>query len=53
MKRCSGHLARYGETRQAGEIVHAGPFTRPVEVGPGDTIKADYGPLGTVSCFFR
>jgi 2-oxo-hept-3-ene-1,7-dioate hydratase len=46
-------LAQYGGSLQAGEVVLAGSFIRPVEVGPGDTIQADYGPLGTVSCYFR
>jgi 2-oxo-hept-3-ene-1,7-dioate hydratase len=45
-------LARYGERLEAGEVVLAGSFIRPVEVGQGDTITADYGPFGTVSCYF-
>lgn len=38
---------------EAGQIVLAGSFIRPIEVGPGDTIVADYGPFGTVSCHFE
>lgn len=45
-------LAGLGRGLKAGEIVLAGSFTRPVEVGSGDTVVADYGPFGTVSCYF-
>ena len=45
-------LAGQGRGLRAGEIVLAGSFIRPIEVGPGDTIVADYGPFGTVSCYF-
>lgn len=38
---------------EAGQIVLAGSFIRPIEVGSGDTIVADYGPFGTVSCYFE
>ena len=41
-----------GAGLEAGQLVLSGSFTRPVEVGPGDTVQADYGPLGTVSCSF-
>ena len=39
-------LAPWGETLQAGEIVLAGSFTRPVAARAGDLFEADYGPLG-------
>ena len=39
-------LAPWGETLQAGEIVLAGSFTRPVVAKAGDLFEADYGPLG-------
>lgn len=45
-------LAERGEGLMAGDIVLAGSFIRPIEVGKGDTIHADYGPWGTVSCHF-
>jgi len=48
----ANRLALYGERIEAGQIVLAGSFIRPVEARHGDTIVADYGPLGTVSCFF-
>ncbi len=39
-------LAPWGECLQAGEVVLAGSFTRPVAARPGDVFDADYGPLG-------
>jgi len=39
-------LAPWGEQLQAGEIVLAGSFTRPVPAKRGDAFDADYGPLG-------
>ncbi len=46
-------LAQLGDRLEAGEVVLAGSFTRPMWVEQGDTILADYGPLGTISCRFR
>jgi 2-oxo-hept-3-ene-1,7-dioate hydratase len=45
-------LARYGQHIEAGQIVLSGSFIRPVECRSGDTILADFGPLGTVGCHF-
>lgn len=45
-------LHAQGRGLEAGQLVLSGSFTRPIEVGPGDVIHADYGPLGTVSCSF-
>ncbi|HTH80010.1 MAG TPA: 2-oxo-hepta-3-ene-1,7-dioic acid hydratase [Ramlibacter sp.] len=39
-------LAPWGECLEAGEIVLAGSFTRPVPAKKGDVFDADYGPLG-------
>ena len=39
-------LAPWGEGLQAGEVVLAGSFTRPVGAKRGDLFDADYGPLG-------
>jgi len=39
-------LAPWGECLQAGEVVLAGSFTRPVAAKAGDRFDADYGPLG-------
>lgn len=44
-RRLHGH----GERLEAGEIVLAGSFTRPVPVTAGDVVQADYGPLGTIT----
>lgn len=38
---------------KAGQIVLAGSFIRPIEARKGDTIHADFGSLGTVSCYFK
>lgn len=45
-------LAQHGDSLGAGELVLAGSFTRPLHVHPGDTLLADYGSMGTVSCRF-
>ena len=37
---------------KAGDVVLAGSFTRPTGAARGDTLHADYGPLGTVSFRF-
>ncbi|MGE0099885.1 MAG: 2-oxo-hept-4-ene-1,7-dioate hydratase [Hydrogenophaga sp.] len=39
-------LAPWGESLQAGQIVLAGSFTRPVAARAGDLFEADYGPMG-------
>jgi 2-oxo-hept-3-ene-1,7-dioate hydratase len=49
----ANRLATYGESIEAGQIVLAGSFIRPVEARHGDTIVADFGPYGTISCFFE
>ena len=45
-------LAHHGQHLEAGEIILAGSFTRPMWVERGDTVHADYGELGVVSCRF-
>ena len=39
-------LHAWGECLEAGEVVLAGSFTRPVAASAGDTFDVDYGPLG-------
>lgn len=39
-------LAPWGESLEAGQVVLAGSFTRPVAAKRGDVFDADYGPLG-------
>lgn len=48
----ANRLAAYGSSIEAGQIVLAGSFIRPIEARHGDTIVADYGPYGTISCHF-
>lgn len=45
-------LAQHDQSLEAGEIVLAGSFTRPMWVERGDTVHADYGALGAVTCRF-
>ncbi|GAA1447497.1 2-oxo-hept-4-ene-1,7-dioate hydratase [Leifsonia poae] len=45
-------LAQHGGRLEAGQIVLAGSFTRPLWVERGDTIHADYGTLGAITCRF-
>jgi len=45
-------LAAFDEGLEAGHVLLAGSFTRTVPVGKGDTIHADYGPLGSISVQF-
>jgi 2-oxo-hept-3-ene-1,7-dioate hydratase len=45
-------IAPNGLALEVGQVVLAGSFIRPIETRKGDTIQADYGPYGTVSCYF-
>ncbi len=45
-------IAPHDEQLNAGDVVLAGSFTRPTGAVAGDTLHADYGPLGTVSFRF-
>ena len=45
-------LGPYGVTLEPGHILLAGSFTRPVWCQKGDTIHADYGPLGGIAVQF-
>lgn len=46
-------LAQHGDRLEAGELILAGSFTRPMWVARGDAVLADYGPMGTITCSFR
>ncbi|QIV87672.1 2-oxo-hept-4-ene-1,7-dioate hydratase [Glutamicibacter mishrai] len=46
-------IAPHGDKLKAGELILAGSFTRPMWVNANDTVFADYGPLGTVTCHFE
>ncbi len=41
-------IAPYDESLQAGQVILAGSFTRPVNGVAGDSFHVDYGPLGVV-----
>ena len=45
-------FAQHGARLEAGEIILAGSFTRPMWVSQGDDVLCDYGPMGTISCRF-
>lgn len=45
-------FAPHGVALEPGQIILSGSFTAPVKVVAGDTVNADYGPLGTISCHF-
>lgn len=45
-------LHEVGAGLKKGQIVLGGSFTRPVDIGPGDVIQADYGPLGAIGVSF-
>jgi 2-oxo-hept-3-ene-1,7-dioate hydratase len=43
---------QHGARLEAGEIILAGSFTRPMWVSAGDSVRADYGPMGVIECRF-
>ncbi|HKT58305.1 MAG TPA: 2-oxo-hepta-3-ene-1,7-dioic acid hydratase [Microbacterium sp.] len=45
-------MHHHGDRLEAGEIILAGSFTRPMWVSPGDSVLCDYGPMGTITCRF-
>ena len=44
--------AQFGLSLKAGEVILAGSFTSPVIVQKGDTIRADFREMGSISCYF-
>ena len=48
----ANRLAQFDTALEAGHVVLAGSFTRPVAAKAGDTFHVDYGPLGSVACSF-
>ncbi|MET0296528.1 MAG: fumarylacetoacetate hydrolase family protein [Microbacterium sp.] len=42
----------HGARLEAGEIILAGSFTRPMWVSAGDEVRCDYGPMGVITCRF-
>jgi 2-oxo-hept-3-ene-1,7-dioate hydratase len=45
-------LASWDEYLEKGEVVLGGSFARPVNAAAGDTFRADYGSLGSITCRF-
>ena len=45
-------LHQHGDRLEAGEIILAGSFTRPVWVSRGDVVRCDFGELGVIECRF-
>ena len=45
-------LAPFGTVLEPGHMMLSGSFTRPVWANPGDTLHADFGPLGSVAVQF-
>lgn len=46
-------LAAHGQHLEAGEIILSGSFTKPMWVERGDTVHAEFGSLGGVTCRFE
>ncbi len=46
-------MARYGQRIEAGHVILAGSFIRPVECPSGSLISAEFGDFGTVSVDFE
>jgi 2-oxo-hept-3-ene-1,7-dioate hydratase len=46
-------LAEHNIALEAGEIFLSGSFIRPIEAWKGDTIHADFGAFGSVTCHFN
>lgn len=49
----AGKLAQHGDRLEAGDLVLAGSFTRPVWVHPGDRVRVEFQDLGVVEASFR
>lgn len=45
-------VARFGDTLEPGRVMLSGSFTRPVWAHKGDTLRADFGSLGSLSVQF-
>ena len=48
----ANRLSRFDTVLEPGHVVLAGSFVRPIHCHPGDTIRADFGELGSVSLQF-
>ncbi|MFB8387574.1 2-keto-4-pentenoate hydratase [Microbacterium sp. NPDC055910] len=43
---------QHGARLEAGELILAGSFTRPMWVSRGDEVRCDFGPMGVIECRF-
>jgi 2-oxo-hept-3-ene-1,7-dioate hydratase len=48
----ANRLHPHGVQLEPGQVILSGSFIRPIDARKGDTFHADYGPFGSVSCFF-
>jgi 2-keto-4-pentenoate hydratase len=48
----AGFLSAHGAALEVGDWIIAGSLTTPVIVAPGDSIEADFGPLGSLALSF-
>jgi 2-keto-4-pentenoate hydratase len=48
----ANELSAHGVALKAGEAVTTGTSTVPIPIAPGDEVRADFGPLGTVGLRF-
>lgn len=48
----AGQLERFGTRLRAGDVVTTGTTTAPPAIGPGDAVRADFGPLGGLELSF-
>jgi len=48
----ANRIAPHDEQLNTGDVVLAGSFTRPTPAVKGDTLQADYGPLGSIAFRF-
>jgi 2-oxo-hept-3-ene-1,7-dioate hydratase len=46
-------VSPHGTRLDAGEVILSGSFTRPTPITRGDTVHADFGTLGSVTCRFE
>ena len=49
----ANELSRFGPGLQAGQVVTTGTCAPPQTIGPGDTVIADFGALGSVRCTLK
>ena len=45
-------VSQHGARLEAGELILAGSFTRPMWVSRGDEVRCDFGPMGVITCRF-